>query len=196
MKIVIFRSNCLLNLFIFAFVFFWFFASFINFFDDNAKLIPSILGTIGMFVFLFFWLWMVLRNYLQIFMFKKDGIYTNEGFKKYLHFDYENIKKIKIVTFNCPPKFEKGEKIRGVDSILSAPKKFPRRWIVITDGRKEDNIYNYSSYLVPIRKHMVIKFKYTKKREKFISEYKNIEIEYQTVSYEEMNKFTPKNKTL
>jgi hypothetical protein len=175
---------------------FCFFASFINFFDENAKLIPSIVGTIGMFAFLCFWLWMIVRNYLQVFVLKKEGIYTHKGFRKYIHFNYENIKKVKVVTFDCPPKFEKGAQIRGIDSILSAPKIAPKKWIVITDGREDDNLRNYNSYLVPIRNHMVIKFEHTEKREKMLAEYVNFNIEYQTISFEEMNKYTPKIKTL
>ena len=113
-----------------------------------------------------------------------------------MHFDYNNIKGIKVVTFECPPTYENGAKIRGVDSILLAPKKTPAKWIVITDGREDDNLCNYNSYLVPIRSHMVIKFEYSQKREKMLINYLNCNVEYQTVSVEEMTKYTSKNKTL
>lgn len=196
MKIVILRKNCLINLILFTFMAVCFFASFVNFFDTDAELIPSIAGTVGFFVFSFLWLWMILRNYLQIFVFKQEGIYSNKGFAKYLHFEYKNIKKIKIVTFDCPPTFEKGAKIRGIDSVLSAPKKPPQKWIVITDGREDENLCNYNSYLVPIRNHMVIKFEYSPKREKMLMDYCKCNIEYKTISLEEMTKSTPKIKTL
>lgn len=188
MKIVIFRKYCFLNLFFFMLMVFVFFASFVNCFVDYAKLMPSIAGTVSSFMFSFFWLWMILRNYLQIFVFKKDGIYTNKGFKNYLHFDYKDIKGVKIVAFDCPPKFKKGTKIIGVDSVLSAPKKNPKQWIIITDGREEDNLCNYTSYFVPIREHMVIKFEYSKKRVEMIANYVNCNIEFQTVSSEEIQK--------
>ena len=196
MKIVILRRYCLINLFILAFMVLCFFASFINFFDATAELIPSIVGTVGLLLLSFFWLWMILRNFLQILSFKKEGIYSNKGFKRYLHFDYASIRKIKVVTFDCPPRFKKGATIRGVDSILPAPANPPQKWIVITDGREEDNICNYNSYLVPIRNHMVIKFEYSPKREKMLLEYVNCNIEYQTISFEEMNQHTPQIKTL
>ena len=83
MKIVILRRYCLLNLFFCTTMLICFFASFVNFADVNNKLLPSIAGTIGFFSLAFFWIWMILRNYLQIFLFKKDGIYSNKGFKKY-----------------------------------------------------------------------------------------------------------------
>ena len=76
MKFVVLRKYCLLNVFFFAFMLLAFFASFANFFDENAKLIPSIACTVGLFMFSFFWLWMILRNYLQIFVLKKEGIYN------------------------------------------------------------------------------------------------------------------------
>ena len=173
-----------------------FFASFVNFADVNNKLLPSIAGTIGFFSLAFFWIWMILRNYLQIFLFKKDGIYSNKGFKKYLHFEYKNIKGIKIVTFDCPPKFERSAKIRGIDSILSAPKKSPKKWIVITDGRENDNLCNYNSYLVPVRPHMVIKIEHSEKKEKMLIDYLKCNIEYCTISLDEMTKYTPIAKQL
>lgn len=196
MKFTIFRKNCLINLFILALFFFLFVISFVNFFDKNAEIIPSVIGTIGLFAFLSFWLWMILRNYLQVIMFNKDGIYTHKGFKKYLHFKYEDIVKIKIVSFDCPPKFRKGATIRGVDSIMPAPQITPKKWILISDGRENDNVSNYNSYLVPIREHMVIKFEYSEKRIKSISKLFNCEVEYQTISFEEMKKHTPQSKTL
>ena len=196
MKIVILRRYCLINLFILAFMVLCFFVSFVNFFDETAELIPSIVGTVGLLLFSFFWLWMILRNFLQIFSFEKEGIYSNKGFKRYLHFDYANIKKIKVITFDCPPRFENGATIRGVDSILPAPKNPPKKWIVITDGREDDNICNYNSYLVPIRSHMVIKFEYSQRREKDLLDYCKCDIEYQTISLEEMTKHTPRTRTL
>lgn len=196
MKFIIFRKNCLLNLFIFLFFFFCFVMSFVNFFDEEAEIISNVMGTTGIFVFLFFWLWMILRNYLQILIFNRNGIYTHKGFKKYLHFKYEDIVKIKIVSFDVPPRFRRGATIRGVDSILPAPKIAPKKWILITDGRENDNICNYNSYLVPIREHMVIKIEYSEKRMKSISKMFNCEVESQTISFEEMNKHTPQIKTL
>lgn len=196
MKIVILRRYCLINLFFCIAMLIGFFTSFINFTDDNVKLLPSIAGTIGFFSLASFWTWMILRNYLQIFLFKKDGIYSNKGFKKYLHFEYKNIKGFKIVTFDCPPKFERGAKIRGVDSILSAPKKSPKKWIVITDGREYDNLCNYNSYLVPVRSHMVIKIEHSEKKEKMLIDYLKCNIEYCTVSLDEMTKHTPKTKEI
>ena len=127
MKIVILRRDCLTNLFVCIAMFIGFLASFINYADDNIQLLPSIAGTIGSFLLAFFWLWMISRNYLQFFWFKKDGIYSNKGFKKYLHFEYKNIKEIKVITFDCPPKYKRDAKIRGVDSSLSAPKKSPKK---------------------------------------------------------------------
>lgn len=196
MRIVIFRRNSLLNIFIFVVILALFFMSFINFFNDNTNLITDIAITVGIFLFLLTWLWMIIRNYLQVFDFKKEGIYTHKGFKKYLHFKYKDIKKIKIITFDNPPEFCRGAKIRGVDSVLPAPKKTPKKWIVITDGREDDNSYNYNSYLVPIREHMVIKFKYSEKNANLVSKYTNIDIEYETISFEEMDKNTPKIKIL
>ena len=111
-------------------------------------------------------------------------------------YEFNSIKKIKIVTFDCPPKFEKGAKIRGVDSVLSAPKKTPRKWIVITDGREDDNLYNYNSYLVPIRPKMVIKIEHSEKKEKMLKNYLKCDVEHYLISFEEMTKFTPKIKTL
>ena len=196
MKIVIFRRYCLINLFFCIAMLICFFASFINYFDDDIKLLPSIIGTIGFFSLFLLWTWMILRNYLQFFSFQKDGIYSHKGFKKYMHYDCNNIKKIKIVTFDCPPKFEKGTKIRGVDSILSAPKKTPRKWIIITDGREDDNLYNYNSYLVPIRPHMVIKIEYSEKKEKMLKNYFKCDVEHYIISLEEMTKCTPKIKKI
>ncbi len=196
MKIVIFRRYCLINLFFCIAMLICFFASFINYFDDNIKLLPSIIGTIGFFSLSLFCAWMIFRNYLQFFSFKIDGIYSNKGFKKYMHYDYKNIKKIKIVTFDCPPKFEKGAKIRGIDSVLSAPKKTPRKWIVITDGREYDNLCNYNSYLVPIRPHMVIKLEYSEKIEKMLRNYVKCDVEHYIISLEEMTKYTTKIKKL
>ena len=194
MKIVILRRYFLLNLFFCIAMLICFFASFINFFDDNIKLLPSIAGTVGFFSLSLFWIWIILRNYLQVFWFKKDGIYSNKGFKKYLHFAFKNVKTIKIVTFDCPPKFERGSKIRGVDSILSAPKKSPKKWIVITDGRENDNLCNYNSYLVPIRSHMVIKIEHSEEKEKMLSNCLKCNIEYCKISLDEMAKHTPITK--
>lgn len=196
MKIVILRRYCVINVFFCIAMLICFFVSFINYFDDNIKLLPSIAGTVGFFSLSLFWLWMILRNYLQIFSFKKDGIYSNKGFKKYMHFDYKNIKGIKIITFDCPPKFERDAKIRGVDSILFAPKKTPKKWIVITDGRENDNLYNYNSYIVPIRPHMAIKIEHSEKKEKKLIDYMKCDVEHYTISLEEMTKNTPKIKKL
>lgn len=196
MKIVILRRYCVINLLFCIAMLICFFVSFINYFDDNIQWVPSIAGTLGFFSLSLFWFWMILRNYLQIFSFKKDGIYSNKGFRKYIHFEFNNVKRIKIVTFDYPPKFERGAKIRGVDSILSAPKKSPRKWIVITDDRENDNLYNYNSYLVPIRPHMVIKIEHSAKKEKMLIDYLKCDVEYCTISLEEMTKFTPKTKNL
>ena len=173
-----------------------FFMTIVNYTDDNVELLPSIAGTIVSFSLAALWTWMILRNYFQIFLLKKDGIYSNKGFKKYLHFENKNIKCIKIVTFECPPKYKKDAKIHGVDSILSPPKKTPKKWIVITDGRENDNLCNYNSYLVPVRPHMVIKIEHSEKKEKMLVEYLKCNVEYCTISLEEMTKYTPQIKGL
>jgi len=169
--------------------------SFFNFFDANAKLIPSIVGTLGLFAFLLLWSWMIMRNYLQIFLFKRKGIYTHKGFKWYLHFEYNDIKKIEIVTFDSTPKFCKGEKIRGIDSILTAPKNPPKKWIAITDEKEIDNVCNYNSYLVPIRERMAIKIKYSDKCLNLVSKFTNCNIDKKTISFDEMIIYTPKSKS-
>ena len=194
MRFVVLRKHCLLNILVFLGMLICFFVSFVNYFDQNAKLIPSIAGTVALFIFSFLWLWMITRNYLQIFSLKKEGIYTHKGFKRYLHFDYKNIEQIKVITFDSPPVFKKGTKIIGIDSSLSAPKNPPQKWIVISDSRKDNNLCNYNSYLVPIRSHMVIKLEYSEKREKMLIDYVNCNIEYQTISFEEMKKGTPEIK--
>ena len=126
----------------------------------------------------------------------EDGIWTHKGFKKYLHFKYENIKEIKIVTFNSAPIFSNGEKIIGIDSRIYPPQNLPKKWIVITDGKKNDNIYNYSSYLVPIREHMVIKLEYSSKNIDIILKHIKCDIKEITVTEEETKSSTQKTKTL
>jgi hypothetical protein len=196
MKIVILRRECLIISFICIGFLLLFFASLVNFTDGEIELINDVLGTLGLLLASFIFLWMLLRNDLQVFWFKKDGIYSHLGFKKYLHFAYKNVKEIKVVTFECPPKFKSGEKIRGVDSILTPPEKPPAKWIVITDGRENLNLYNYNSYLVPVRKHMVIKFEYSPEREKMLHDYVKCDIEYCKVTLDEMITHTPKSQTL
>ena len=55
---------------------------FINYFDDNIKLLSSIIGTIGFFSLSLLWTWMILRNYLQLFLFQK-GMTSSSSYLRF-----------------------------------------------------------------------------------------------------------------
>jgi hypothetical protein len=105
-------------------------------------------------------IWIVFDSYIQIIKFREHDITINQGLLRYRHMSYENIVSIKVVEFENLPKVKKGALLRGLRDSYKMPKVISRKWIVLHDGKIQDNLSNIYSYLVPIRKHMLIKMCY------------------------------------
>lgn len=136
-------------------------------------------------------LWIILDSYVQVVKFKPHGVTINQGFMRYMHTKLENINGIKVVIFEQVPTRKKGTKLYGLRGMYKIPKKIPSKWILINDDKKNINLNNIYSYLVPIRKHMSIKLMFEDKIMEYLKEtYPNIKIDFITVRGEDIPKLS------